>query len=373
MKALEALLRWEGFDIEAFFEAVVPADVTRVLQKNILDERDFLVLLSPCGQAFLEPMARRAKALTLRHFGRVVQLYQPLYLADHCTNNCVYCGFRRTASMPRTRLTIEEIRHNARRMSETGIRHVLLLTGEAPAITPLSYLKEAVLAVRAYFSSISLEMHPMREDDYRELVAVGADGLTIYQETYDRNRYAEVHLSGRKRDFNWRLETPSRGCRSGFRAVNVGALYGLHEPRGDCFRAGLHARGLQLAHPEVEISLSFPRIHRAEPGLTGFSPVSDTTLVQLIVATRLFLPRAGIALSTREPARLRDHMMGIGVTRLSAGSSTEVGGYASSRAAQGQFVIEDTRSVDEVVEAIRGLGFDPVFKDWQRMDEQLQK
>ncbi|MCA1792877.1 MAG: 2-iminoacetate synthase ThiH [Desulfobacteraceae bacterium] len=295
-----------------------------------------------------------------------MSLYAPLYISDYCSNHCTYCGFNAVTDFPRTRLTMNEIDREARAIADTGIRHILVLTGEAPARTPLSYLEEACRVMTRYFSSIALEIFPMTQNEYQALNRAGADSLTVYQEVYDQTIYKNVHPKGPKSDYAFRLLTPERGAAAGFRAVNIGPLFGLGEPGAEAFMAGLHARYLEQAFPHVEISLSLPRMTRAGGAIAPKHLLSDKGFVQTMLAWRLFMPRLGITISTRESAAFRDRLIHLGATRYSAGSRTDVGGYTvHTTDTTVQFEVTDTRTVDEVADMIRNNGYQPVFKDWE--------
>lgn len=351
--------------LQARLLSVSPSRVERALACDKLGEDDFLALLSPAAQSFLEPLARRARRLTVQYFGRTIGLYIPLYLSNYCENQCVYCGFHRDNRILRKKLSFAEIESEAEAIAAIGMRHILILTGEAPAVTPLSYLEEAVKLLKNYFASVAIEIFPLEEDGYRRLKMAGADGLTIYQEVYDRDRYQLVHPAGRKQDFRFRLDTPERGCRAGFRGVNIGPLLGLGEVAGEVFLTGIHARWLERNFLDTEISLSLPRMNPAEGGYRPEFVADDRTFVQCLMALRCFLPRAGISISTRESSVMRDNLIPLGVTRFSAGSCTGVGGYAvGSGKSTGQFEITDERSVPEVAAAISAAGYQPVYKDW---------
>lgn len=356
--------RFKGFDFDGFFGQVKPADVERVLGKSRLNHTDFLTLLSPAAESRLEEMAQQAHRFTLQHFGRAMVLYTPLYLSNHCVNQCSYCGFNARNKLHRKTLTLEEVEAEARAIAGTGLRHILILTGESRRHAPVPYLADCARVLGRYFSSIGIEVYPMAEEEYRALIEAGVDSLTIYQEAYDEKVYDQVHLKGPKKDYRFRLEAPERGCRAGMRAVNIGALLGLAEWRREAFFTGLHADYLQARYPEVEFSVSVPRLR---PHLGNFSPphpVADQNLVQILLAMRLFIPRLGLTLSTRERAGLRDNLLPLGITRMSAGSSTKVGGRATIDAGDEQFAIADTRSVAEIRETLLRKGYDPVFKDW---------
>ncbi|MBR9979935.1 MAG: 2-iminoacetate synthase ThiH [Desulfatitalea sp.] len=365
MSFYDTMERYHDFDFDAFFSRVTADDVERAIEKEKLGERDLLALLSPRAADFLEPMARVAQRLTVQYFGRTVQLFIPLYIANHCSNQCLYCGFNRSHAIVRRKLTLAEIAAEARAIAGSGMQHILVLTGEAREVTPMDYLEAALGLLKAHFASVSVEIFPMEENEYARLKAIGVDGLTLYQEVYDPAVYGQVHQAGPKTDYRYRLDAPERGARAGFRAVNIGPLLGLGEKRREVFFAALHARYLDDRYLETEVGLSLPRINPAEGGFQPAYPVNDREFVQFLMALRLFLPRAGITVSTRERAAFRDRLLPLGVTRLSAGSCTGVGGYAApQRRETPQFEIADHRDVEAVARAIADLGYQPVYKDW---------
>lgn len=357
-----------GLDRERLADAVSStseADVERVLSARVVDQAGFLALLSEAAVPFLEDMACRAHALTVQHFGKVILLYTPLYLANFCANRCVYCGFAAGNRIERRRLRLEEIECEARAIAQAGLSHVLILTGDSRSESSVDYIAAAVRVLRPYFDSISIEIYALDADEYERLVvSEGVDGLTIYQETYDPKVYAEVHPAGPKRDFRYRLEAPDRACQAGIRTVNVGALLGLADWRLDALATGLHVDYLQRRYPEVEVSLSLPRIRPHEGAFVPTQEVTDREFVQILLASRLFLPRAGITVSTRETKTFRDNLVPLGVTKMSAGSCTAVGGRTNERAQTGQFDICDERGVAEVREALAGCGYKAILKDW---------
>lgn len=366
MSFIDQVIESESFDFQAYFNSVTDQDILNSLGRERLSAADLMNLLSPRAENHLEQMAQKAQSVTRQYFGRTISLYAPLYISDYCTNHCTYCGFNCATDFPRSKLTLEQIDAEARVISEMGIRHVLLLTGEAPNKTPLSYLLDAADIMKRYFSSIAIEMFPMDIEDYQALNQAGVDSLTIYQETYNRTLYKQCHPKGKKSDYLYRLETPERGAQAGFRAVNIGALFGLSDPRIESVIAGLHAKYLEQKYPNVEISLSLPRMTQAPGGMAPQFELSDTGFVQTMLAWRLFMPRLGITISTRESAEFRDQLIHLGATRYSAGSKTDVGGYAlKPDESTVQFEITDTRSVDEVTRMIRESGYQPVFKDWE--------
>jgi 2-iminoacetate synthase len=364
MSFFQIIEEYRDFDTDAFFDSVTEHDVRRVIGKERLDAMDYLALLSPAAEACLEEMACKAHRLTMQHFGRTMLLFTPIYAANYCVNRCLYCSFNAGNTLHRTKLTPKEVAAEAEVIAATGLKHILLLTGESRKHTPVSYIKDCVQALKRRFTSISIEIYPLEEAEYRELSLSGVDGLTIYQETYDRNAYSYLHPSGPKRDYRFRLDAPERGCRAGMRSVNIGALLGLSGWRREAFITGLHADYLQRRYPHVEVSISPPRM---SPHLGGFQPAEDVTdinLVQYVTAFRLFMPRSGITLSTRETPLFRDNMTRLGVTKMSGGTSTAVGGR--SRAGEtGQFEIADGRSVEEMAGMLYKQGYQPVFKDWQ--------
>lgn len=345
--------------------AVTGDDVRRVLAGPCRAPGDLLVLLSPAAAPFLEEMAGRASQLTLRHFGRTIQLFTPLYLSNHCSNHCVYCGFNATNTIPRSQLTLEQVEIEARTIAATGLRQLLVLTGESRAKASPDYLESCLGVLRRHFPSVSMEIYAMEQSEYERMIRAGIDGLTLFQETYDEALYATLHPRGPKRDYRFRLDGPERGCRAGMRVVNIGALLGLGDWRKDALLTGLHAAYLQRQYPEVDIAVSLPRMRPHAGAYQPASIVSDAELVQIMLAFRLFLPRLGITISTRETARLRDNLLPLGVTRMSAGVSTAVGGHSQEGDKVGQFEISDDRSVDEMCAMLKERGFQPVFADWQ--------
>ena len=362
----DTITEFEKFDFDAYFSRVTDRDVERSLGRDHLGWQDLLNLLSEKALGYLEPMARKAHRTTVQYFGRTIQLYVPLYISNFCSNECIYCGFNRTNQIRRRKLTLGEIEREVRAISETEMKHILLLTGEAPDVTPLEYIEDAVGVIKKWFPSVSIEVFPMEEEGYRRLREAGVDGMTLYQEVYDREVYRKVHLVGRKADYRFRLDAPERAARAGLRTISVGALLGLGAKRREAFFTGMHARYLEDNYLSTEIGLSVPRINPAEGGFQPFDLVDDKTFVQFLTAYRLFMPRSAISISTRERAVMRDHLMSLGATRLSAGSRTDVGGYtAPDDASTSQFDIFDARSVAQTIQAIRDRGLQPVFKDWE--------
>ncbi|WP_069649041.1 2-iminoacetate synthase ThiH [Caloranaerobacter ferrireducens] len=361
-------LKYKNFQFNKFLENITSSDIFRIINKDKIDEYDFLTLLSNEAEKYLEEMAQKAHQLTVQNFGKTILLYTPLYLSNFCVNRCSYCGFNIENKIKRKKLTFEEIEEEAKAISSTGLRHVLILTGESRKETPVSYIVDAVKILKKYFDSISIEIYPLKEDEYREVIKAGVDGLTIYQEVYDEDIYDKVHIAGPKKNYRFRLNAPERACKARMRNISIGALLGLNDWRKEAFLTGLHAKYLQDKYSDVEISVSLPRIRPHIGVYEDIYPVSDKNLVQIMLALRLFLPRIGITISTRENQKLRDNLIPLGVTKTSAGVSTEVGGHSSKTKSDSQFEISDKRSVIEMKKAILSRGYQPVFKDWMQID-----
>jgi len=367
MSFADILDRWPSEVIRERIQQATTHDVDRVLAKETLNENDLCVLLSDAARQRLETMAQRAHKQTRRFFGRVIGLYAPIYISNVCGADCVYCGYAVRSGSRLKRLTLKEpeIRQECEALKERGFQHVLLLTGEAPSAVPVKAIAQAVAIAREYFASVSVEVYALDEADYRQLVDVGLEGVTLYMETYHRETYAVVHLKGKKRDFEYRLDAIERAGKAGVRRLSIGALLGLYDWRLDGFWTILHARYLQKTCWQSAVALSFPRLIHTPPRFQVPQHLTDKDLVHLMVAARLFLPEVGFNLSTRERASLRDRLIPLGVTMMSAGSSTRPGGYSiHGEETLEQFEIEDNRSPAEVAEAIRRAGYEPVWKDF---------
>jgi len=368
MSFFQIVEQYRGFDFQQFFDQVTDEAVERSLAREKPGAIDFLTLLSPRAATYLEPMAHKAHQLTVQYFGRTIQLFIPLYISNHCANQCAYCGFNHENAIIRRKLTLEEIEAEACAIARTGMQHVLFLTGEAQHLTPMEYLVAAAQCLKRHFASVAIEVYPLEVAEYRRLQRAGVDGMTLFQETYNQEVYKRVHRAGRKMDYHWRLNAPERAAQGGMRVVNLGPLLGLAEPRSEIFFTGLHARYLDNKYLETEVAVSLPRFNEAEGDFQPDYLVDDKTFVQFMTALRIFLPRAGLTISTRENAAFRDRILPLGATRYSAGSSTGVGGYADNQVEQTpQFEITDDRSVDEVAAAIVAHGYQPVYKDWDQI------
>ncbi len=367
MSFTERLINTDISRLRNQLEEITPSRVEAALAKPQASFSDFLALVSPAAEKYLEEMAQQARQISLRRFGRVILLYVPLYLTNECTNACLYCGFNVNRDLPRITLSLDEILSEAARLKSWGFGHLLLVSGEAPQVLPVARLEEITRTLSEDFPSISLEVYPLSGPAYAQMVEAGADGLTLYQETYNPDTYSIVHPSGRKRDFNWRLEAIERAGVVGFRRLGIGALLGLHDWRYEAIALAMHAEYLMKKFWKSQINISFPRLRNTPEDFTTPAPVDDASMVQLMLALRLYLHDAGLVLSTREPAWLRDRLVPLGITQMSAGSRTEPGGYLHPHEEGSQFLVDDHRPPEEVVEAIRRAGYEPVWKDWDHV------
>ncbi|MBN2145594.1 MAG: 2-iminoacetate synthase ThiH [Candidatus Aureabacteria bacterium] len=335
-----------------------------ILNKSKLSYQDFLQVLSAPGP-YLFKIVQRSRELTLQRFGRTIQFYVPLYLSNECDNACVYCGFNKKRLIDRKTLTPSEIEDNCRNLKQKGFDQILLLTGESLKTAGVSYLLQAVSIAKKYFSFVGLEVFPMTEEDYGKMVAAGADGLTLYQETYHRETYKNMHPEGSKQSYEWRFKSVERALKAGFRKVGMGVLLGLYDWRFDVPRLAQHAINLQKKYWRSEFTFSFPRLNPLHIISNVPHPVSDRDLLQIICSMRLFFPEAGLVLSTRERSGLRDELLGAGITQISAGSRTSPGAYALLEKSGEQFAVSDTRELGEMLARVIEKGYDPVIKDWE--------
>lgn len=350
----------ESFDPSSYTEA----DVRRAIRSEPSVE-GFAALLSPAAAPFLEETAVRARELTRAHFGNSVCMFTPLYVSNYCTNRCVYCGFNSGNRIDRLRLEPEVVARELDAIAETGLEEVLILTGESREKSGVDYICECVRLAAERFAVVGVEVYPMNTEDYARVHAAGADYVTVFQETYDPVRYDELHLAGPKSVFAYRFDAQERALRGGMRGVAFGALLGLADFRKDAFACGLHAMMLQRRYPAAEISMSLPRL-RPAANLEQTSGVTEAELLQVSLAYRIFLPYAGQTISTRERGGFRDGIVGLTATKISAGVSVGIGEHSGSGHGEGQFVISDPRGVDEVVDALRRNGLQPVMADYVR-------
>jgi 2-iminoacetate synthase len=340
------------------------ADVDRALRAPRRSLADLGALLSPAAATRLEDMAALAHRASVRRFGRVVRLFAPLYLSNECVSTCTYCGFSSGNDIARRTLSPAEVAAEARTLRDRGFRHLLLVAGEHARIVSKDYLVECVAALAPEIPSISLETQVWDTGTYRRLVDAGCEGLVVYQEVYDRDTYARVHLKGKKRNYDWRLAAPDRAAEAGMRALSLGVLLGLEEGwRAEVVALAAHAQALLRRWWRCEVAVSLPRLRPAAGDFRPARAVTDREYVQILCALRLALPDVGITLSTREAPAFRDAAFKLGVTQMSAGSHTEPGGYADPGGAEPQFEVSDTRSPAEVASALRAAGYDPVWKD----------
>jgi 2-iminoacetate synthase len=367
MSFAEVLERTPVRDLAASAMRAGDIEIARALAKDAgsRDLEDFAALIGPAAAHRLEEIARASHALTLRRFGRTVHMYAPMYLSNECLTTCTYCGFAKDLPIARKTLSVERSLREGEYLRAHGYRHVLLLTGEHQKHTGVDFLAERIRALRPLFPQISIEVQVWDEEQYRLLASAGCDGVVIYQETYDRDSYARFHLGGKKRDYDFRIGGPERAARAGIRRLGIGALLGLHEPwREDAIALAAHALYLTKTAWRQELSVSVPRIRPSASGYSPEQPVTDRELAQLVCALRLVLPDAGIVMSSREAPVFRDGLVALGVTHTSAGSHTDPGGYTEPGQAEGQFEVNDTRAPAEVADALRALGYEPVWKDW---------
>lgn len=339
-------------------------DVERALLSDRCNLHDLAALLSPAAAECLPRLAKRSAQLTAMRFGRVIQVYAPLYVSSFCTNHCVYCGFSAENKIDRRVLTLDEAEAEADILHERGFEHILLVAGEAPAKMGVAYLEELALRLRRKFAAISIEVQPLERDEYHRLFKAGITSVAVYQETYDRKVYEQVHIAGQKADFDYRLQVPAKVAGAGMREVGIGALLGLARWRLEGLSLGMHLAWLRKHFWRTALTVSFPRIRPAAGEFQPLTKVGEMELSQLLFALRIFDPDVGLVLSTREEARFRDGMVGLAPTRYSAGSCTAPGGYADPDQRGEQFSIGDQRSIQQVRADIYRKGYDPVRKDW---------
>lgn len=355
---------FENFDFARYFEGVTEAQILKSIGKDKLHYKDFLNLISPLAENYLEEMAQKVHDLTERFFGRTVQLYTPMYIANMCVNKCRYCSYNVENTIKRKKLTIEEVEVEAKKISEEGFKHILVLTGESKKHSPVEYIGDAVEILKKYFSSVTIEVYPLTVEEYKHLVNKGVDGLTVYQEVYNREIYKNVHLAGPKRNYGFRLDAPERGAMAGMKFISIGALLGLDDFRKEAFFTALHGRYILNKYNNVDLSYSLPRIRPHVGIFNEVKDVSDRNLVQSLLAMKLFEPSCNINISTRESAEFREKLLPLGVRKISAGVSTAVGGHSIEDSGDMQFEINDSRSAKEIKKSLKEKGYQPIFKDW---------
>jgi 2-iminoacetate synthase len=352
-----------GIDFSSFTEK----DVKNTLNGNRLDIDGFASLLSPAAEAFIEEMAHRAREEKQRYFGNSVNLFTPLYTSNYCDNGCLYCGFSRNNKIHRAILSQNDIESEMEKIAESGLTEILILTGESRKMSDISFIKDCVKTASQYFRNVGVEVYPLNVSEYRELHENGADYVTVFQETYDPKRYAEIHPFGPKRVFSYRFDSQERALMGGMRGVAFGALLGLSDFRKDVFACGIHAYLLQRKYPHAEISFSLPRLRPFINGGYSAETVSERDLLQIALAYRIFMPFAGQTISSRESPVFRDNIVGLSATKISAGVSVGIGGHAEDKKGDEQFNISDPRNVEEIRKALTERGLQPVFNDYVRV------
>ncbi|MDR0505907.1 MAG: 2-iminoacetate synthase ThiH [Dysgonamonadaceae bacterium] len=366
MKFIEQIDKWDWQELQSRIYTQTAENVEVALTKERRNIDDFIALVSPAAQNYLETMAALSQKYTQQRFGNTVQLYIPLYLTNSCINHCIYCGFNHNNNIRRIILNDEQILREVEAIKKTGdFQHILLVTGENPKDAGIDYIENAIRLVKPYFSSISIEVQPLGELEYKQLTEAGLNAVYCYQETYRKERYKIYHPKGMKSKFDWRLDGFDRMGKAGVHKIGLGILIGLEDWRTDATMMAMHLRYLQKTYWQTKYSISFPRMRPHEGKF--FQPnvvMSDKDLAQLIFACRIFDHDIEIALSTREDTVFRDNMISLGVTSLSAGSKTDPGGYAVYRNELEQFAVNDGRSPDEVLFAVRKQGYEAVWKDW---------
>ncbi len=349
------------------YDKYTDEDVIRAINKDVLLPEDFAALLSPAAMNHLEEIARAAQKETRKHFGNSIYMFTPLYIANYCENYCIYCGFNCHNKIKRAKLDEAGIEKEMQAIAKTGLKEILILTGESKKMSDVEYIGMACKIARKYFNVVGLEVYPMNSDEYAYLHKCGADYVTVFQETYNSDKYETLHLAGHKRIFPYRINAQERAIMGGMRGVGFAALLGLDDFRKDAFATGMHAYLLQKKYPHAEIAFSCPRL-RPIINNDKINPmdVHEAQLLQVICAYRLFMPYASITISTRECERVRNNLISIAATKISAGVSVGIGEHAENEDTKGdgQFEIDDTRSVKQVYAAIKERGLQPVMSDY---------
>lgn len=347
-------------------EDYTASDVIRAIESDSCSLEDFKALLSPAAEPFLEQIARKARLETRKHFGNSAYFFTPIYISNYCENYCIYCGFNCHNKIKRAKLSMEEIHEEMKAIAETGLEEILILTGESRKASDVKYIGEACKIAKKYFKNIGIEVYPMNSDEYRYLRECGADYVTVFQETYNSDKYETLHLAGHKRIFPYRFNAQERALMGGMRGVAFAALLGLDDFRKDALGTGMHAYLIQRKYPWAEISISCPRL-RPIINNASINPkdVHEKQLLQIMCAYRIFLPFAGMTISTRERAEFRDNVVGLAATKISAGVSTGIGSHSESEdKGDAQFEIADTRGLEEIYESLKKRGIQPVMNDY---------
>lgn len=362
----EIFKKYEWNSIQEKIYNVTAKEVEQSLSKNKCTVDDFLNLISPVAQNFLEAMAQKSHVLTKQRFGKTIQMYAPMYLSNECQNICTYCGFSLDNKIKRKTLNDAEIKEEIKVLKEAGFDHILLVTGEANYTVNINYFLNAIQLIQNHFSNISVEVQPLEEEEYLALHKTGVHTVLVYQETYHQEVYKNYHPKGKKSNFKYRLETPDRVGKSGIHKIGLGVLLGLENWRTDSFFNALHLDYLQKKYWQSKYSVSFPRLRPAEGIIEPNFIMDDKDLTQLICAYRIWNPDLEISISTRENEKFRNNIIPIGTTTMSAGSKTNPGGYSVDKQSLEQFETSDERSAVEIATIIRQKGYEPVWKDWDR-------
>lgn len=347
-------------------EDYTASDVLRAIESDSCSLEDFKALLSPAAEPFLEQISRKARLETRKHFGNSAYFFTPIYISNYCENYCIYCGFNCHNKIKRAKLSMEEIHEEMKAIAETGLEEILILTGESRKASDVKYIGEACKIAKKYFKNIGIEVYPMNSDEYRYLRECGADYVTVFQETYNSDKYETLHLAGHKRIFPYRFNAQERALMGRMRGVAFAALLGLDDFRKDALGTGMHAYLIQRKYPWAEISISCPRL-RPIINNASINPkdVHEKQLLQIMCAYRIFLPFAGMTISTRERAEFRDNVVGLAATKISAGVSTGIGSHSESEdKGDAQFEIADTRGLEEIYESLKKRGIQPVMNDY---------
>ncbi|MFV9551824.1 2-iminoacetate synthase ThiH [Algibacter sp. PT7-4] len=355
---------WDTLEKEIY--AFTAEDVKQVLQKEKIDLEDFKALISPAARPFLEDMAQRSHTITKKRFGNTIQMYAPMYLSNECQNICTYCGFSMTNKIARRTLKDDEILKEVAFLKNKGYDHILLVTGEANKTVGVSYIKHAINLIREHFSNISIEVQPLDQDEYEQLIEAGLYAVLVYQETYHEATYKTHHPKGKKSNFNYRLDTPDRLGKAGIHKIGLGALFGLEDWRVDSFYTALHLKYLQKTYWKTKYSISFPRLRPHQGEVQPKVEMTDSDLVQLICAYRLLDEDVELSMSTRESETFRNNIIKLGITSISAESKTNPGGYAVAPESLEQFEISDERDTQTIKNMIKNQGYEVVWKDWDK-------
>jgi 2-iminoacetate synthase len=362
---LETYNQYNWHEVTESIYAKTTSDVERALQKSKRDLEDFKALISPAAVPYLEEMAMLSHQLTQKRFGKVIQMYIPMYLSNECQNICTYCGFSLDNKVRRVTLTDQQILDEVKVIKSFGYDHILLVTGEANKTVGVDYFKRALNLIRPYFSHISMEVQPLDQQEYEELIPLGLNTVLVYQETYHEENYKFHHPKGKKSNFEYRLETPDRLGKAGVYKIGLGVLIGLEDWRTDSFFNALHLNYLEKKYWQTKYSISFPRLRPYTGNLEPKVNMSDKELVQLICAYRIFNEEVELSMSTRESEKFRNNIIKLGITSISAGSKTDPGGYAAGIEALEQFEISDERTPEQIASMIQSQGYEAVWKDWE--------